>query len=154
MHFRKANNSDLEEMKNLFQETIRSVCSHDYNSAQINEWISTVQNTQRWLEMLASQFVLLAIVDDKMAGFGTLKNGNYIDFFYIHKDFQKRGIATQLLEKLEQEARHLESKTISSDVSITAKPFFEKLGFKVLKEQHNHRNGLILINYKMRKELQ
>lgn len=154
MIFRKATISDLKEMQELYIETIKNVCKNDYNSAQIEAWISGVKNKDRWLEVINTQIVLLAIIENKIAGFGTLKDGNYIDFFYIHKDFQRKGIADKILTELETEAKNHHSKTITSDISITAKPFFEKKGFVAKAEQKNIRLGVELINYKMEKELQ
>ncbi|WP_374174851.1 GNAT family N-acetyltransferase [Flavobacterium tructae] len=153
MNFRKATISDLPEMQQLYTETIQSVCKNDYNPAQIEAWTYGVHNTERWLEVVHTQFVLLAIIETKMVGFGTLKNGNYIDFFYIHKDYQKQGIAHKLLNELLLEAQKQHSKIITSDISITAKPFFEKNGFTTKVKQRNVRLGIELINYKMEKEI-
>lgn len=151
--FKKALISDLSEMQQLYIETIQSVCKNDYNTAQIEAWISGVKNTERWITVIETQFVLLTIINNKIAGFGTLKDGNYIDFFYIHKDFQRQGIADKLLTELELEAKKQHSKMITSDISITAKPFFEKKGYIVKTEQKNIRLGVELINYKMEKHL-
>ncbi|OHT46007.1 GNAT family N-acetyltransferase [Flavobacterium tructae] len=153
MNFRKATISDLAEMQQLYTETIQSVCKNDYDPKQIEVWISGVQNTERWLDVIQTQFVLLAIIETKIVGFGTLKNGNYIDFFYIHKDYQKQGIAHKLLNELLLEAQKQHPETITSDISITARPFFEKNGFVVKVEQVNIRSGVELINYKMEKEI-
>jgi putative acetyltransferase len=153
MILRKANNSDLKEMQQLYISTIKSVCQKDYDNQQIEAWISGVKDTERWLNTINTQLVLLAIIENQLVGFGTLKEGNYIDLFYIHKDFQRQGIADKILNKLELEARKHNSKIITSDVSITAKPFFEKKGFIVKAEQRNIRIGIELINYKMEKEI-
>lgn len=153
MNLRKATISDLKEMQKLYIETIQHVCKNDYNSAQINVWISGAKNTERWIDVINTQFVLLATIEDKIVGFGTLKDGNYIDFFYIHKEFQRQGIANKILTELELEAKNQHSKVITSDISITAKPFFEKKGFIVKTEQRNIRLGVELINYKMEKSL-
>ncbi|PIF32724.1 putative acetyltransferase [Flavobacterium sp. 9] len=153
MNFRIATISDLQEMQQLYIETIQSVCKNDYNSAQIEAWISGVKNINRWTEVIETQFVLLAIIQNQIVGFGTLKDGNYIDFFYIHKDFQRQGIADKILAELELEAQKQHSKIITSDISITAKPFFEKKGFVVKAQQKNIRLGVELINYKMEKHL-
>ncbi|WP_264552367.1 GNAT family N-acetyltransferase [Flavobacterium sp. N2038] len=152
MIFKKATISDLKEMQQLYIETIQSVCKNDYNPEQIEAWIYGVKNTDRWVEVIETQFVLLAIIENQIAGFGTLKGGNYIDFFYIHKDFQRQGIAAKLLIELELEAKNQHSKIITSDISITAKPFFEKKGFITKAEQKNIRLNATLINYKMEKE--
>ncbi|KAF2334287.1 GNAT family N-acetyltransferase [Flavobacterium daemonense] len=153
MNFKKATISDLPEMKELFIQTIQSVCKNDYNPEQINVWVSGAKITQRWIDVVEKQFVLLAIIENKIAGFGTLKDGNYIDFFFIHKDFQRQGIANKIFAELELEAKKHHSKIITSDVSITAKPFFEKKGFVVKAEQKNIVQDVEIINYKMEKEL-
>lgn len=153
MIFRKAFLLDVAEMQQLYIETIESVCKNDYNEEQIKVWSSGVNNMQRWTEVIENQFVLLAITENKIVGFGTLKDGNYIDFFYIHKDFQRQGIADKILNQLELEAKNHNSKIITSDISITAKPYFEKKGFVVKAEQKNIRQNVELINYKMQKKL-
>ncbi|WP_294957606.1 GNAT family N-acetyltransferase [uncultured Flavobacterium sp.] len=153
MFFKKATLSDLTEMQKMYAETIQSVCKSDYTPEQIEAWISGVKNKERWIEVIEKQFVLLAIIENQITGFGTLKDGNYIDFFYIHKDFQRQGIADKILNELEIEAKKHHSKIITSDISITAKPFFEKKGFTAKAEQKNIRLGVELINFKMEKEL-
>jgi len=154
MIFKKATVSDLTEMQEMYIETIQWVCKSDYNSLQINAWISGLNNTQRWVKVIYEQFVLLAIADNKIVGYGTLKDGNYIDLFCVHKDFQRQGIADKIFSQLEIEARKEHSKVITADVSITAKSFFEKKGFIIKAEQKNIRLGVELMNYKMEKELQ
>lgn len=153
MNFRKATISDLQEMQEMYVETIKWVCKNDYNPLQINAWISGLNDTERWLKVLHSQFVLLAIIENKIVGYGTLKDGNYIDFFCVHKDFQRQKIADKIFNELEAEARKENAKTITADVSITAKPFFEHKGFITKAEQKNIRLGVELINYKMEKSL-
>ena len=151
--FRKATISDLNEMQELFVKTIQSVCKNDYNPDQIKAWISGVKSTKRWIDVIETQFVLLAILENKITGFGTLKDGNYIDFFYVHKDYQRQGIAQKILTELELEAKNHHSKSITSDVSITAKPFFERNGFIVKAQQKNMVSDIEIINYKMEKEI-
>lgn len=153
MRLRMAQFSDLEEMQELYVDTIKSICIKDYNEEQIAVWTSTVQNAERWNKVLTDQLVLLAEKNNKIVGYGTLDNGNYIDFFYIHKDFQGQGIANSILSQIESQAKKTGNTLLTSDVSITAKPFFEKKGFKVLKEQKNIRKGIELINFKMEKAL-
>lgn len=153
MHFRKATISDLNEIQELFVQTIKSVCKNDYNPDQINAWVSGVKITERWIDVIEKQFVLLAIIEEQIVGYGTLKDNNYIDFFFIHKDFQRQGIAQKIFNELELEAKNHDSKIITSDVSITAKGFFVKNGFFVKTEQKNMVKGVEIINYKMEKGL-
>lgn len=139
-------------MKQLFVDTIHSVCKDQYNESQLSAWSSSSQNDQRWQELISTQYVLIAELNDKIVGFASLKDGNYIDFFYVHKDFQRKGIAKELLLRIESEAASYGTLVLTSDVSMTAKPFFEKNGFLVVKVQENLRKDVVLINYKMMKE--
>ncbi len=153
MRLRLAQPTDLPKMQQLYVDTIKSVCTQDYNSAQIAVWTATAANTPRWIKVLENQLVIIAEKNRQMVGYGTLDKGNYIDFFYIHKDFQRRGIARKILSQIETHARCTGNTHLTSDVSITAKPFFEKNGFEVVCEQKNVRHGVELINFKMHKML-
>lgn len=153
MTFRNAVLEDLPAMKALYRETILTVCRKDYTEEELKVWSSSANKEERWLDMAVNQFVLLAEIDGVLVGFGTLRDYNYIDFFYVHKDFQGMGIARELLARLLQEAESHGTKLLSSDISMTAKPFFEKQGFKVVARQENIRGEVILINYKMIKHL-
>jgi putative acetyltransferase len=154
MKFRKAVISDLQEMQEMYIETIKWICKNDYSPLEIDAWISGLNNVERWKKVIHAQYVLLAIIQDKIVGYGTLKDGNYIDFLCVHKDFQRQGIADKVFNQLEGEAIKENSKTITADVSITAKPFFDKKGFTVKAKQKNIRLGVELINYKMEKSLE
>lgn len=151
---RKGQIGDLAELKVLFVETIKIICSVDYDNQQIDAWASGVENAQRWDDVMSKQLVLVAQHENLIVGFATLDNGNYLDFLYVHKDYQRKGIAQLLLNKIEEEARRLKQYVLTSDVSKTAKPFFERMGFKILKEQINVRQGVELVNYKMTKQLE
>ncbi len=153
MIFRQATLEDLPAMKTLYRDTILTVCRKDYTEEQVRVWASSVNKEERWLDMAVNQFVLLAEIDHELVGFGTLRDHHYIDFFYVHKDFQGMGIASDILSRLLQEASAHGVKLITSDISITAKPFFRKNGFRVVAEQKNVRGDEILINYKMMKYL-
>ncbi|WP_114758610.1 GNAT family N-acetyltransferase [Flavobacterium sp. AG291] len=150
---RRASLSDLPEMKELFRETIQYVCANEYDDEQRKQWASSSEKTERWENLIRLQYVLLAIKHDVIVGFGSLLDGNYLDFMYVHKDYQRQGIADLLLRALEAEALRQKATVITSDISKTARPFFEKKGYVVVTEQQNQRGDVILINYKMKKEL-
>lgn len=66
------------------------------------------------------------------------------------KDFQHRGIAAAICDAPEQKVT---GKNVRTHASITAKPFFEKRGYAVIKEQQVERRGVWLTNYLMEKEV-
>lgn len=144
---------DLSEMQTLFVETINFICKKDYTLEQINAWTSSIENTQRWVDKLTSQYFLVATLNNKIVGYASLEKKDYLDILYVHKDFQRIGIANELYSNIEAEAINLGARILTSDVSITAKPFFDKKGFRTLSEQLNILNGIPILNFKMKKEL-
>lgn len=104
---RQGQANDLADLQKLFVYTITTICKSDYNKQQIEVWASSVDNKQRWDEIMTKQFVLVAQQDNKIVGFATLDNGNYIDLLYVHKDHQRQGIADKLYAEIETEARRL-----------------------------------------------
>jgi putative acetyltransferase len=144
---------DLTEMQTLFVETIETVCKKDYSPEQIKVWTSSIEHTNRWTDRLQKQYFLIAHVENKIVGYSSLQDNDYLDILYVHKDFQRQGIADRLYHEIEKEVIKRGSTILSSDVSITAKPFFEKKGFKAILEQKNIINGVEIVNYKMTKDL-
>ncbi|TRZ40972.1 GNAT family N-acetyltransferase [Robertkochia solimangrovi] len=153
MIIRKGTPEDLKELQHLYINSIREICKNDYSPKQIEVWVSGIKNLKRWNAMLTDQYVLVAQSENTITGFCTLDKGNYIDFFYVHKEFQRRGIAQTLYNAIEKVAREKYQSEITSDVSKTARPFFEKMGFSVLKEQVIIRDDVLLTNFKMIKNL-
>lgn len=153
LKIRRAHTSDLAEMQQLFSETISTICKDDYDPEQLEMWISSVENKDRWIDKIKEQYFIVAERDNKMVGYGSLDNGAYLDFMYVHKDFQRQGIAQSLLSELENEARNKGASEITSDVSKTARIFFERNGFRAKKENIVQIKGIEIINYKMTKKL-
>ena len=59
----------------------------------------------------------------------------------------------RLLTVIEDHARQRGDTLLESDISITARPFFEKRGWQVVRENRIQRNDQLLINFRMRKPL-
>ena len=154
MTIRIGNIDDLNELQQLFVDTVKFVCKADYNDKQVDVWTSGIENKQRWQDILTNQFVIVAQDKDKITGFCTLDKGNYLDLLYVHKDFQRQGIAYKLYSDIEKEAKRQGQNKLTSGVSKTAKPFFEKIGFRVLSEQKVNLKGVELTNYKMTKNIE
>lgn len=146
---RRAVPKDLEAVQKLFVETIKSTCKNDYSPAQIAVWTSSVQNKERWLGIMRDQHFLVAEIENTIVGFGSLENGNYLDFLYVHKDYLRRGVANYLYQELLAESQRLGFDRLTSDVSKTARPFFETKGFRVVKENKMVKQGVEISNYHM-----
>ncbi len=153
LKLRTAEFNDLNALKRLFVETIRNTCSEDYTPEQIDVWASSSEKKDRWEKLIEEQIVIVAILESKLVGFGSIKDFNYIDFLYSSHMHQGMGIASKILNELEDFARTHNTLELSSDVSITAQDFFKAKGFKSIHKNLNHVKGQVLINYHMTKAL-
>ncbi len=139
----------MSNLTTLLVETISSKCIGDYNQEQIDAWVSSAKNKEHWDKFINTQFSLVAEIEDKPVGLGSLENGNHIYFLYVHKDYMGLGIASNIYEKLVEESLKHGCEHITADVSKTALPFFKSKGFKVLKENKNVLNDVVIVNYHM-----
>ncbi len=72
---------------------------------------------------------------------------------YVHPDHQRCGVASALLRATEALARPRGLTELTVEASLTARPFFERAGFRQVMPQRVERNGLLLLNYRMEKRL-
>ena len=145
---------DIHNMQNLFHSTVLNINIKDYTKEEVEDWASCGDDIKHWKELLsANQYVGAFDGHDKLIGFSSMNKNGYLHSMFVHKDWQGKGIATQLLYEVEKIARQYEVKKITSDVSKTARPFFEHKGYVVECEQKQQANRLKLTNYKMKKIL-
>ncbi|MBW4685904.1 MAG: GNAT family N-acetyltransferase [Komarekiella atlantica HA4396-MV6] len=153
MHLRIYKIDDTEEIIKLFYDTVHEINIHDYTKAQVDAWASANTDIEVWIKRLGDKFTYVAEEDNRIIGFGQLEANGHIDCFYCHKDFQRQGVGTQILEHIEAKARALEIKRLFTEASITAKPFFENKDFIVVRKQEVERKGQKFINFVMEKLL-
>ena len=146
LHLRKYHPSDCQALAELFYDTVHTVCKNDYSEKQLYAWATGNIDLVKWNQSFRSHYTLVAEINGNIAGFGDIDLNGYLDRLYVHKDYQRRGIGSYICSILEN---MVDSDKIITHASITAKGFFEKRGYKVIKEQQVKRQGIILTNYIM-----
>ncbi len=144
MLIREYTTSDCGRLAELFYETVHSVNAQDYTKEQLTVWATGDVDLSVWDKSFLEHKTLVAVKKDVIVGFGDIDNTGYLDRLFVHKDYQRQGIATALCDKLE-----CGFDIITTHASITAKPFFESRGYRVIKEQQVERQGVFLTNYVM-----
>lgn len=140
---------DLQEIVNLYKSTIQAVNQKDYSYQQIKEWIGSIPSNEQWHTTLDSAHTLVARQQRKILGFGSLSTTGSIDYLFVDKSWIGYGIGKALANALITQANTTGVNHLSVHASITAKPFFESLGFTVFEPKNNYRNGVLLLNYVM-----
>ena len=104
---------------------------------------------QAWDESFRTHRTIVATENGAIVGFGDMDESGYLDRLYVHKDYQGQGVASAICDELE---RFAAGKTIATHASITAKPFFQHRGYRVVRKQEVIRRGVALTNLVMEKQ--
>lgn len=150
---RPAKLEDKTALQILYRRTIDDTCTNEYDQQQRDAWKRGTENESRWDQAINEQYFVVAELDREIIGFGSLKNGCYIDFMYTDSRHLRMGVGLAIYKQLEAKAIDRGTQVITSDVSKTARLFFANLGFSIIQENHNLVRGVLISNYNMQKKL-
>lgn len=148
MNIRPYRSADCAELCRLFYETVHAVCGGDYSPRELDAWAPGPPREENWDPGLLAHRTLVAEENGEILGFGDMDETGYLDRLYVHKDHQREGVATALCNGLEQSCK---ARPFVTHASITARGFFEKRGYRVLRRQQVLRRGVALTNFIMEK---
>lgn len=148
MELRKYRQENCKTLTELFYNTVHTVNAKDYTEEQLNAWATGQVDLEQWDRSLQEHNTLVAVENGTIVGFGDMDKTGYLDRLFVHREHQGEGIATAICDQLEQAV----TGTVTTHASITAKPFFEKRGYQVVKEQQVERKGILLTNFVMEKK--
>jgi putative acetyltransferase len=145
--------SDAAVITQLFYDTIHSVNLQHYSEQQVRAWAPEVPEPKVWHSRMSRRCTLVAEENGQIIGFAELERDGHLDMFYCQKDVIGRGVGSALYEAVEAKAMRLGLERIFADVSITARPFFERCGLSVVRELLVTRDGIELPTFRMQKRL-
>lgn len=148
MEIRKYVPSDCSCLAELFYDTVHTVNARDYTREQLDAWATGEVDLENWNRSMLNHHTFVAMENGITVGFGDIDRSGYLDRLYVHKDYQRKGIASAICDRLEGEFKGAK---ITTHASITAVPFFQQRGYKIIKKQQVERRGVFLINYVMEK---
>ena len=144
---------EVAALARLFTDTVRRVNAKDYSPEQIDTWAPEPPDLEHWRGRLSALMVLVAEQGPEITGFAALEPDGHLDLLYVHHHFQRRGIATTLCRRIEAEALVCSLDRIFTGASLTARPFFENAGFRMITPQTVTHRGVPFQNYRMEKIL-
>ena len=137
-----------QKLAELFYETVHTVNRKDYTREQVDAWADGQVDLEAWNRSFLEHHTVVAWESGQLAGFGDMARDGYLDRLYVHKDFQGRGIASAICDELERTSGRA---AFTVHASITSRSFFEKRGYRMVKEQQVERHGVKLTNFIMEK---
>lgn len=143
--------ADLDAVISVFLRSVRGVASRDYDAGQIAAWAQVDRDV--WSRRRLDRPTWVGLIDGVIAGFIDLESSGHIDMLFVDPASQRRGAASALLDAVENAARVQRLAILDTDASITARPFFERHGFQVIRSQDVALRGQWLTNFRMEKQL-
>ena len=142
MKIRRYASSDIDEVIKLFYGTVHTVNAADYTSEQLDAWAPKDMDASVWDASLKRHYAVVAVEEGKIIGFGDIDADGYLDRLYVRAEYIGKGVGTAICDRLESAVR---GNTVTH-ASVTARLFFEKRGYVVVKEQQVERKGILLAN--------
>lgn len=140
--------ADAPHLAALYFRTVHTVCAGDYSPEELDAWASAPPDAAVWNASFLAHRTLVAEVDGVIAGFADMAEDGYLDRLYVSADHQRRGVASALCDALEAACA---APVFITHASITAKGFFLKRGYEVVRAQQVERCGVLLTNFVMHK---
>lgn len=153
IHIRPLTAEDGETAAAVFFDAVHKGTADVYSAAQRRAWAGAAPNPARWRRRFADISGVAAEVDGGMAGFMTLDAEGYINLAFVRSDLSGRGVGRALYDRIEALARAGGMGQLTVEASKTARPFFERMGWRVDAEQVVVKDGIGLTNYRMSKLL-
>jgi putative acetyltransferase len=145
--------SDLEQVIGVYRAAIHTLAAPFYTPAELSAWAPPTMDPDQWRQRLASVSAMVADEDGVVAGFLTYDLTGHIDMLFILPPFARQGIATRLYADAEVELRKAAVARVFAEVSLAARPFFERVGFRVDAEEFAECRGEKLRRFRMSKEI-
>ena len=129
-------NTQAEAVSHLIRRDLLEVNSRDYSEAFIADLVEYF-SPETLREKAREQHILVAIDDDgeivgtaALANFGSVEVPNYYAVsVFVMPEWHRSGIGTQLMQAVEAQASLLHAQRIAVRAAISAKGFYQKLGY-------------------------
>jgi putative acetyltransferase len=152
MNIRLGTISDTEKISQIHKESIDKLCKDCYSPDNIEKWTS-ILNPEIYENAIKEKILIVAEEGNKICGFGILDIDNAeLCAIYIQPNQIKKGIAKNILSKLESIALEKNVRNLSLCSTINALEFYKKQGYiEAGKTFHELSNGVKLNCVKMHK---
>ena len=150
---RPALESDFGAIGGVFHEAVRQIARRDYTDEQVRAWSPGQLDAAHWQRRTAKLEVRVAVLESVVAGFIGFSHSGHIDLLFVRPEFVRRGIARALLLEAENSLGPLGVETAWTEAGLTARGFFQAMGYGTVREQTVCCGGVELRNYRMEKVL-
>ena len=130
---------DWTEAMSLVWATFMEFEAEDYGEEGVGHFFEFITDDDLHKAFLRGGYpVLVAKLDGKIVGVGSVRSGNRLSLLFVDKEYHKLGIGTQLIDKL---CKYLRDICHENCMMVKAAPyaveFYKKIGFVPLEPERN-----------------
>ena len=144
---------DLETVVRIYTDSIHSLAAAHYSKDQLEAWAPHTPDLIRWGERLAGLNTIIAECNGAPAGFISYASSGYIDLAFTAPRYARCGIAAHLFRFIEGSLSTSGVAHLTVHASLSARSFFERMGFVVDQEEVVECRGALLRRFGMSKPI-
>jgi len=153
MSIREFRFGDEQALHAVFHSSVHGLASRHYTPQQLEAWAPAAIDQDGWASRMRGMRPFIAEIDGRIVAYADLQPDGYIDHFFVMAGHARQGVGSSLMRRIHDAAAARGMAVLTSDVSLTAQPFFEKFGFSVLDRRAPVVRGIVVPNALMRKDL-
>ncbi len=143
----KATNSDLPLMQRFFYQTVTAYGSMIFTKSEIQIYSRLATNRLYWQNKFKHDFLYNAKLNGEILGSFCMDRKGNIEYIFVHMDYHGQGIARALYKTIEDIAQESNIQTLTTQINLLTKSFFEKNGFEIIKNAVKVVGGEEVISY-------
>jgi GNAT superfamily N-acetyltransferase len=125
---------DADEISAVILRALRETNAKDYTD-EVIERVERSFSPSAVLQLIGKRTVFVATVGSRVVGTASL-DGSVVRTVFVAPDAQTQGIGKLLMAEVERTARQQNIPSLTVPSSITAEPFYARLGFKAVRDSY------------------
>jgi putative acetyltransferase len=152
---RKTKLEDMKAVEDAHRRSILKICSKDYTPDQIEKFAGVKYTSDIWENSVNNEYHIVVEVDGNIEGMCHAKiredgDGEIVGLYFT-EEVAGKGIGREIVEMAFDYLDQFSPKKIVLTGTVTAKPFYEKMGFVEVEEKKINIRGADLTCFRMEK---
>lgn len=134
---RPASTGDAEGICDVQHNAVKALAGGPYSKDILNAWHDAM-TVAKIVEAMEKPDMLVFVAEEcgeggAVVGFALMQKG-LVNAMYVHPKHQGKGVGSSLLATIERESVLSETQSLTLNASLNARPFYERHGFHVVRE--------------------
>lgn len=138
-----ARSADADAISAVILAALRETNARDY-SPDIIERVEKSFSPAAVSELMATRTMFVAMQAEQLVGTASL-DGRVVRSVFVRPDLQGQGVGRRLMAEIERTARDRGVAVLAVPSSVTAEPFYARLGFTAVRDSYHGEERTIVM---------